>query len=151
MASVRPVNRMAYQEPFSISDIEPSMRSPLTQLYDNLRDANLARQEVWAGGDAIDLSFRGLELAGEVGELLNKVKKLIRFYKGIQGNKPSTVAADIELDLKKAIAEELGDVVICADLLAMDMDIDLRSALVAKFNATSAKHNMRVKLLVGAL
>ena len=126
------------------------MGSLMTEFYDNLRDANLARQAIWAGGKAMDLSFRGMELAGEVGELLNKVKKLVRFYKGIQGNR-YTDSGDIEMDLKKDIADELADVIICTDLLAMDMDIDLRRAVMAKFNATSDKHKMNVKLLVGKL
>ena len=119
-----------------------------TRFYASLRDASLSRQREWGGSDKIDLSFRGLELAGEVGEALNKVKKLVRFYDGIQGN---TLQGDVEMDLKKEIAAELADVIICADLLAADMDIDLRRAVMDKFNITSDKHSIKIKLIDGNL
>jgi NTP pyrophosphatase (non-canonical NTP hydrolase) len=97
-----------------------------------LREANIARAKEWHGADPmarVDLSFRGNELAGEVGEACNIIKKLERERLGFRGSR-ATVAQ---------LAEELGDVVICADLIAMQLGLDLDAAVEAKFNATSEK------------
>lgn len=101
-----------------------------------LRAANLARQAEWDPGKQISLSFRGNELAGEVGEACNVIKKLDRERLGIQGSR-DTVAH---------LAEELADVVICADLIAMAEGIDLDAAVGAKFNATSAKVGLATRM-----
>jgi NTP pyrophosphatase (non-canonical NTP hydrolase) len=97
--------------------------------YSTLRDANRARQIEWDKGSKIDLSYRGNELAGETGEACNIIKKLERERLGIRGSR-----ATIE-----QLAEELADVVICADLVAMELNIDLNQAVRRKFNATSEK------------
>lgn len=94
-----------------------------------LREALAARQRLWTGGNPPDLSFRGLELAGETGEACNVMKKLERERHGWAGSR-DTVAH---------LAEELADVVICADLIAQQVGIDLGKAIVAKFDETSAK------------
>lgn len=94
-----------------------------------LREANVLRQVVWHPDFKPDLSFRGVELAGEAGEVCNVIKKLERERLGLRGSR----------DTKAHLAEELADVVICADLIAISMGIDLRVAVVMKFNATSAK------------
>lgn len=96
-----------------------------------LRAANEERQRLWcAGGDfEPDLAFRGVELAGEVGEALNVVKKLERERRGWRGSRAT----------KEDLASELADVIICADLLAMSAGIDLFAAVAEKFNATSEK------------
>ncbi len=44
------------------------------------------------------------------------------------------------------LSEELADVVICADLLAAKYNIDLEAAVKDKFNKTSDKYNLGVKL-----
>lgn len=92
-----------------------------------LRKLNLARHNEWPGSEKITPSFRGLELGGEAGEALNKVKKLERERLGIKGSRAS-------LD---ELGEELADVIICADLIAMDYGIDLELAIARKFNQTS--------------
>ena len=98
-------------------------------VYANLREANVARQAAWCPEQIPDLSFRGNELAGETGEVCNVVKKLERERLGWRGSR-DTVAH---------LAEELADVVICADLVALSAGIDLDAAVEAKFNATSEK------------
>ncbi|MDW4550866.1 hypothetical protein R5H32_16005 [Defluviimonas sp. D31] len=86
----------------------------------DLRAANIARQELWPGRDEIGLAFRGLELAGETGELCNLVKKLCRIRGGIAG----TPASEAEEErLLVAIEEELGDVLIALDLAALDLGL----------------------------
>ena len=98
-----------------------------------LRKANLARHiEWWKTADGgfptkPSLSFRGNELAGEVGEACNVIKKLERERLGIAGSRAT----------RDQLADELADVLICADLIAMDLDIDLDAAVVRKFNDTS--------------
>lgn len=104
---------------------------------ETLRAANNARQELWPGVEKADLPFRGLELAGEVGELCNLVKKLHRLESGIAGNAATgEAAADA---LRVAIFEELGDVQVSLDLLARELGVDLAAATVAKFNLVSSR------------
>ena len=104
--------------------------------HTDLRSANQARQQEWDAGNQITLSYRGNELAGEVGEACNVIKKLERERMGIAGSR----------DTLDHLAEELADVVICADLIAMDAGIDLDAAVRAKFNATSDKVGLRTRL-----
>lgn len=105
--------------------------------FSSLREANVARQKEWDAGNQISLSYRATELAGEVGEACNIVKKLERERLGIRGSR----------DTVEHLAEELADVLICADLIAMHEGIDLEAALVAKFNATSEKVGLTTRLL----
>ena len=46
--------------------------------FESLREANRQRHQEWANGNDLPLSFRGVELAGEVGEACNELKKLER-------------------------------------------------------------------------
>lgn len=105
-----------------------------------LRQANIKRQEEWPGSDQIDLSFRGLELAGETGELCNLLKKLVRLENDIIGTK------ETEQELIAAIEDEIADVIIVLDLLALYLDIDIAKATINKFNKTSEKQNLETRL-----
>ena len=102
-----------------------------------LRAASVCRQREWDGAGCLTPSFRGCELAGEVGEALNIVKKLERARLGIGGSR--AVVADL--------AKELADVVICVDLIAMEYGIDLAEAVVDKFNETSEKYGLATRLV----
>lgn len=105
--------------------------------FADLRAANAARQREWDPGGRLDLAYRGNEMAGEVGEACNVIKKLECERRGIPGSR-ATVAE---------LAEELADVVICADLIAMAEGIDLLGqAVPAKFNATSTKVGLATRL-----
>lgn len=84
----------------------------------------------------ISLSFRGCELAGEAGEACNEIKKLERTRLGMAGGKDDTTD----------LAKELGDVVICAALVAREAGIDLDTAVREKFNETSDKYGFETKL-----
>lgn len=105
--------------------------------HTDLRAANRARQAEWDPGDQLTLAYRGNELAGEVGEACNVIKKLERERLGIAGSR----------DTIEHLAEELADVVICADLIAMAAGIDLDAAVREKFNATSKKVGLRTRLV----
>lgn len=101
-----------------------------------LREANVARQKEWDPDNKISLAYRGNELAGEVGEACNVLKKLEREQLGIVGSR----ATDEQL------ADELADVVVCVDLAAAARNIDLGDAIVRKFNATTDKHGFATRL-----
>jgi NTP pyrophosphatase (non-canonical NTP hydrolase) len=101
-----------------------------------LRAANAARQLEWDKDARITLSYRLNELAGETGEACNIGKKLERERLGIRGSRATVTD----------LAEELADVVICADLVAMGEGIDLAQAVISKFNATSAKVGLATML-----
>ena len=105
-------------------------------MLDKLRQANIKRDKEWAKGVKISLSFRGVELGGEAGEVCNEVKKLERHRMGIAGGKESI----------EGLREELADVMICADLIAMQFEIDLGEAIKAKFNKTSEKYGMETRI-----
>lgn len=105
--------------------------------FATLREANVARQRLWDAEDKIDIAYRGNELAGEVGEACNLIKKIARERLGIRGSRATL----------GQLAEELADVVICADLIAMGEGIDLfGDAVPRKFNATSEKVGLPVFL-----
>ena len=101
-----------------------------------LRFANETRQAEWDPNGVVDLGFRGLEMGGEVGEALNVIKKLERARLGIIG----------PTDTIEHLAEELADVIICADLVAMTAGISLSKAVREKFNATSIKVGLKTRL-----
>ncbi|MNQ36905.1 hypothetical protein D3C85_504330 [compost metagenome] len=104
--------------------------------HPTLRSANIARQNEWDQDNQISAAYRGNELAGEVGEACNVIKKLERERLGILGSR-ATVGE---------LADELADVLICADLIAMHYGIDLEAAVARKFNATSEKVGLAARL-----
>ncbi len=102
-----------------------------------LRQANLARAREWNPDSVVTgPGFAGLELAGEVGELCNLLKKAERARLGLVGGSVSP----------EAIAQELADVVICADLVGIALGLDLWPIVVAKFNATSDAKGFATRL-----
>jgi len=104
--------------------------------FNELRNANLIRQREWDPGKRITLEYRGNELAGEVGEACNIIKKLVRARMGVPGSFTTT----------SALAAELADVVICADLIAGYLGLDLGFSVAEKFNTTSEKYGFKTRL-----
>lgn len=102
--------------------------------YKSLHHANVARNKQWDNKNALDLSFRGNELAGEVGEACNIIKKLERERLGLVGSR----------DTNEHLIEELCDVVICTYLIAMQIGINLDPHVARKFNETSRKRGLTV-------
>lgn len=113
---------------------------PLT--FDHLLEANISRCYRWHPGGPKDwsLSDWGVAAAGEMGEALNVIKKLNRERDGIVGN-----SVDAET-LRQQLADELADVVIYLDLLALRENIILTDAVAAKFNRTSEKQSFPERL-----
>jgi NTP pyrophosphatase (non-canonical NTP hydrolase) len=94
-------------------------------IYNTLRDANRARHAEWFKDKPVSLLFRATELAGEVGELCNCIKKLERERLGVKGTRATL----------EQVADEIADVVVSADLLAMQFGISIAEAVERKFNA----------------
>ncbi len=130
---------------------------PIKGTFTALREANIARQAEWPGGEKVDLAFRGIELTGEIGELeeivvsllamstangrlSNKLKKLVRLDRGIHGTSEAREA------LLADIRDEMGDIVVSLDLVAMDLGIDLGRATREKFNKTSVKQGLQTRM-----
>jgi NTP pyrophosphatase (non-canonical NTP hydrolase) len=113
---------------------------PKCKGYYALRAANAARQAEWDPEGKITPEFRGLELAGEVGELCNILKKLVRERLGLRGSRTT----------KEKLAEELADVVMCTDLVAADFGIDLDKAVREKFNKTSEALGLSIFMVTGS-
>lgn len=112
--------------------------------YTSLGEANAARQKVWPGMSKKRIGmmlFRAVELGGEAGEALNVVKKLQRQRWGVRGSRATL----------EDLADELGDTIISAHLLAKDAGIDdLDRRVAIKFNKTSAKYGLPVLMKVPA-
>jgi NTP pyrophosphatase (non-canonical NTP hydrolase) len=103
--------------------------------FDDLRTANFERQKEWTP-QGVSLSFRGVELAGETGEACNVIKKLERERLGIRGSRSTFLH----------LRQELADVIICVDLIAMDAGINLEDAVRETFNNTSYMNELKTRL-----
>lgn len=101
-----------------------------------LRRINGERAEAWLMGQKSDPLFWAVELGGEVGEILNVVKKLVREELGWRGSRATV----------QDLADEIADGIICLDSLARHYGIDLSAAVTAKFNATSEKNGFPHRL-----
>lgn len=103
---------------------------------DVLQLANAIRNKEWDPHNVCTPLFHATELGGECGEALNKIKKYEREKLGLRGSR-----ATIE-----EIAEELSDVIICCALVANAYNIDLSKSVITKFNETSEKNSLSVRL-----
>jgi len=105
---------------------------------EDIRAANISRAKEWHGDENTpNIEYRFMELAGEVGEACNAQKKRQRAAMGIRGGVEDTL---------EDVKEELADVLICLDLVAMDLGIDLGDAVRDKFNKTSEKYGLSVRM-----
>lgn len=120
--------------------------------YHTLRDANVTRNKEWDPGGDISLSFRGNEMAGELGELLEKTTALLllsskmliicNMLKKLERQQLGLVGSRVSLE---DVAKEFGDTLICLDLCAMQVGIDLEQATKDKFNEASIKHGLKTR------
>lgn len=95
--------------------------------YSSLQVACAARQLEWKRGAELPLSYAGNELGGECGEAQNVIKKLERERYGLAGSR----------DTVEHLAAELADVLICVQLIANQLGIDMDLAVQTTFNKTS--------------
>lgn len=73
-----------------------------------LHKANVARDKEWNPDSVCTLEFWGVELAGEIGEACNIIKKLERERLGMRGSRATL----------QDLTDELADGIICVDLIA---------------------------------
>lgn len=105
--------------------------------FGTLREANISRDKETDPEGKAGVLFHSNELGGEVGEAMNIIKKIVREQLGFPGSTASV------FDL----ADELADVIICVDKLAMRYHINLREAIEMKFNAKSREWGVKTKLI----
>lgn len=103
---------------------------------DQLLRVNRERQAEWDPENKITLTYRGNELAGEIGELCNMLKKIERKALGLRGSVPT----------KDEVIKEIGDGAICLSLICMDLDVDFWEAIRYAFNTTSEKYDLKTRL-----
>lgn len=131
--------RQALQEYHSDAADEFRRELPIFEAQESLSFAHLdvvhrLRQLEWCPDEQPDMMFRAVELGGEAGEALNVVKKLERERKGWRGSRATV----------DQLADEIGDVVHCAYLLARAAGIDFEAAVINKFNKTSEANKLNV-------
>jgi NTP pyrophosphatase (non-canonical NTP hydrolase) len=123
-ASIKMLNELA-----AAAATHPDARDA-SLAFDVLRDCNVRRQSEWCSNGVMpDLSYRSNELAGEVGEACNIVKKIERERLGWPGSRATI----------HDLGKELGDVVISIDLLASAAGINLAEYVTRSFNDKSAQ------------
>ena len=91
-----------------------------------LRSKNIERQSKWNGSEKVDNLFRAV------------VKKYFRGSNNIKGNQKSLE------EILENLEDEIGDVLITLDLLALQYNIDLQKCTTTKFNKTSKKVDIAV-------
>lgn len=116
----------------------PDQREGKVLSLAELRRANTERNKEWDSGGKLDVTFRGLEFAGEAGEVCNKLKKLERERRGLRGSRAT----------REELADELADAIITADLIGMMEAINLSEAVVRVFNRKSDELNLQTHLSV---
>lgn len=100
-------------------------------LLKQLRYLNTRRTKEWTGNEPRieDCDFYSNELIGEIGEAANIIKKISRHQREWRGGlDPKSFTT------KQMLGEELADVVICCDLLALSLNIDLQSVAESFIN-----------------
>src|SRR5215831_12881376 len=118
--------------------------------FATLRRANLSRCNRWHkdGIDSWSESDWAVALGGEVGELLNKIKKLNRLRDELPNRDNSAPWKD-NRDRDTIVAEcaeEIADIQLYLDLLAQRLGIDLESAVIQKFNKVSQNNGFPERL-----
>jgi NTP pyrophosphatase (non-canonical NTP hydrolase) len=94
------------------------------------------RWHVSAARDWSTLEWAGA-LCGEAGEAANVAKKLLRIDLGLRGNEASEHAETERAALRDKLANEIGDVIHYAALLASAEGIDLTECVRRTFNDKS--------------
>jgi len=113
------------------------MTNPLT--FETFSRINRERCREWMG-ESDTLHHHALGLAGETGELCNVIKKLDRLEHGKVGGGKGPFA------LREQAKEEIADVLIYLDLVAMHFGVTLDDVVIKKFNATSKKYGFKQHL-----
>lgn len=111
----------------------------MTGILEKLFIANETRNKLWDPKNQLTPLFFAIELAGEIGEICNVVKKLEREKLGLPGSRSCLQAFD----------EEIADGFICLVLLAQSQGISgasIEGIIARKFNQTSTKLGLPVMI-----
>ena len=115
------------------------------EFLQRFRKVNVARAEKWHESDNGMRGWSPAEwsnaLAGEVGELCNITKKILRADHGLDQSNPVPRGT-----LMYQAADEIADVAIYLDLVAARLGFDLQECITRKFNRTSEKMGFEEKL-----
>lgn len=105
--------------------------------FRELSRASKTRRDRWHGPGTVPWTSADWSnaMCGEAGEAANVVKKLRRHETGTAGELDPSVG-----ELVAKLADELGDVIAYADLVARHYGIDLGEAVAYKFNRVSERH-----------
>lgn len=113
--------------------------------FDHLSEINESRVKRWHPGFPEREGWNGADwsnaMCGEAGEAANVVKKLRRLEENLKGREVET-----EYVLVSELGDELADVVIYANLLALKYNLDLGTCIEQKFNRTSEEHGFPERL-----
>jgi hypothetical protein len=123
--------------------------------YATLREAVAARMAEWDGQAKQEpsLSYCGNELAGEVGEALERALETIAFAAAI--GRASNIIKKLDRELigmagSRAsvdyLADELADAMICIRRLEVKISLDLDAAVERKFNTKSEELELKTRL-----
>ena len=111
-------------------DIKKQAENWLKERY---KDMNISEYEEKAQATAIypdshKITYPALGMAGEAGEVANKVKKLIRDGKD-----------EMPDDWREQLASEIGDVMWYCAALARDLDVSLTTIMAANLDKLKAR------------
>lgn len=126
--------------------------------YSILREANIARQKEWDAKSEFSLTFKSTEAFGELGEALEKVLDLLGYSVAIAavGGRASNIVKKLARERlgrpgsrasRDDLADELADLMICTDLLAMHEGINLKDAVIKKFNISSERLDLKTRMV----
>lgn len=124
--------------------------------FEELRNANVARcEDVFHQLNDWSASDWGVALTGEAGEMSEALALVVAVLGlqtvGMSGRVANAVKKfnrrdDTTMNSIDAVAKELADMIIYADLLAARLGINLENAVKLKFNEVSEKRKSFIKL-----
>jgi NTP pyrophosphatase (non-canonical NTP hydrolase) len=129
-----------------MNDLPPlnQVLQPLT--FKHFSQQNLARSIKFMGGTLAvwSVSDWGCAAGGEMGEVLDGIKKLRRLEEKIHSNNKAQPEHATEAVIH--ILKEIGDTATYLDLLAQRMGSDLETCLRAAFNSVSERENLSERI-----
>lgn len=116
-------------------------------IFESLKIANKDRAEKLYNQPIKDTLITDwvVALAGECGEFCNVIKKLRRLQTGLGKFNYKEGEQEVKNLLQQA-KDEIGDLIIYADIIAQALDIDLGEAVKDKFNEVSKRNNCEIVL-----
>lgn len=121
----------------SLSTASNAMAKARLTSWEYIFDINRARSAVWHEGTTPWTPDMWLTaFVGELGEMANVMKKVNRLTTGARGRSSEQ---NIE-SLQASLEEEAADATLYWDLLMQSMNVQLKRAVIRKFNETSREY-----------